>query len=390
MADDEPEEEVEVSLSGSASVELRLFPDDPPDPRQDYVGELSFALEPEWYWSWGDGHHSFLLKPFLRMDNRDGERTHADIREAIWTAWGDLGEVKVGIGKVFWGVAESLHLVDIVNQTDLVENIDQEDKLGQPMVRLSHPTDEWGTFDFYLLPGFRERTFPGKKGRLRRRPAVDVQNAEYESAAEQLHVDFALRWAYTYDIFDIGLAYFQGTGRDPLLLPGIDNVGNLHLVPYYEQIEQLSIDAQATLDAWLLKFEAYTRKGKLGRHFAMVGGFEYTFVGVAETDIDVGVLAEYLFNDRKRLFEVDPAFQNDFFVGSRIVLNDVQSTEVLIGVISDLDSNVRFWNIEASRRLGGAWKLSLEARAIAGKDKNDALQALRTEDYIQLELARYF
>lgn len=65
LADDEPEEEVEVSLSGSASVELRLFPDDPPDPRQDYVGELSFALEPEWYWSWGDGHHSFLFKALL-------------------------------------------------------------------------------------------------------------------------------------------------------------------------------------------------------------------------------------------------------------------------------------------------------------------------------------
>jgi hypothetical protein len=51
--------------------------------------------------------------------------------------------------------------VDIINQTDLVENIDGEDKLGQPMVHFSYFGD-WGVVDFFLLPYLRERTYPGK------------------------------------------------------------------------------------------------------------------------------------------------------------------------------------------------------------------------------------
>ena len=46
------------------------------------------------------------------------------------------GRLLVGAAKVFWGTAESRHLVDIINQTDAVEDIDEEDKLGQPMVKV--------------------------------------------------------------------------------------------------------------------------------------------------------------------------------------------------------------------------------------------------------------
>ena len=87
------------------------------------------------------------------------------LREAYWAYedWSYKGteiELLVGINKVFWGVTESVHLVDIVNQTDLVEDLDQEDKLGQPMVNLALQHD-WGLLNIYLLPYFRERTFPG-------------------------------------------------------------------------------------------------------------------------------------------------------------------------------------------------------------------------------------
>ena len=54
-----------------------------------------------------------------------------------------IGKFRVGVGKVFWGVTESQHLVDIINQTDLVENIDTEDKLGQPMLETTW-LQNWG------------------------------------------------------------------------------------------------------------------------------------------------------------------------------------------------------------------------------------------------------
>lgn len=81
--------------------------------------------------------------------------------------------------KEFWGVAEARHLVDIINQTDEVENFDREDKLGQPMINLAL-INNWGTLDFFLLTGFRDRTFPGREGRLRTFPEIDVGEERYE------------------------------------------------------------------------------------------------------------------------------------------------------------------------------------------------------------------
>ena len=93
----------------------------------------------------------------------DSERTHFDIRELFGLWVFERWELGVGIRKVFWGVTESQHLVDIINQTDLVDSIDGEEKLGQPMVNVSIP-HEWGTVDLFILPYFRERTFPGRDG----------------------------------------------------------------------------------------------------------------------------------------------------------------------------------------------------------------------------------
>ncbi|TNF92123.1 MAG: hypothetical protein EP297_13965, partial [Gammaproteobacteria bacterium] len=140
--------------------------------------QYSISFQPEYYTEWNNGRDSFTFEPFIRIDSRDDERTHADIRELIWIHAAEDWELRTGIGKVFWGVTESRHLVDIINQTDLVENLDGEDKLGQPMVNLSLIRG-WGTVDFFLLPGFRERTFPGQSGRLRSIPRVDVDHPIY-------------------------------------------------------------------------------------------------------------------------------------------------------------------------------------------------------------------
>ena len=53
---------------------------------------------------------------------------------------------------MFWGVTESQHLVDVVNQTDLVENPDGEEKLGQLMVNLT-VARSWGTLNLFVAPG---------------------------------------------------------------------------------------------------------------------------------------------------------------------------------------------------------------------------------------------
>ena len=142
---------------------------------------LSAAIETEYFHQWNGGDDLFTFKPFFRLDQHDEDRTHGDIRELSWIHASNDWELLAGISKVYWGATEAAHLVDIINQTDFVENLDGEDKLGQPMIKLSLIQD-WGVADFFILPGFRERTFPSIEGRPRFGVVVDADNASYVSS----------------------------------------------------------------------------------------------------------------------------------------------------------------------------------------------------------------
>lgn len=379
-----------AELSGFTSMELRIFPESADDVR-DKVANLSFVFQPEIYHEWDHGSQSLLFVPFLRIDEQDPERTHADVREMTWLKAAEEWELRVGVRKVFWGVTESVHLVDVLNQTDLVENIDGEDKLGQPMINLALIQD-FGTIDVFILPMFRERTFPGRNGRLRAQPRVDVDRPIYQSSAEEFHTDFALRYVNSWGDWDVGAYHFWGTSREPRLVLTTDAFSEPVLRPVYDIINQTGLDVQATKGNWLWKLEAIRRSGQGESFTALATGFEYTFVGAFSTPMDVGLLAEYLYDSRRDDDLRNPysPFQNDLFIGARFSLNDAPSTQALVGAIVDLDDSGRFFNVEASRRLGDRWKLSVEARIFDNIPQTDFQSALARDDYLQLELGRFF
>ncbi len=370
-------------LTGYSAAEYRYFQHESFNSEASQ-NQLSAVLAPEFYHAWDDGNQSLLISPFFRLDSDDAERTHVDVREARWLLVNDDWELQLGIGKVYWGVTESQHLVDVINQTDLVENSDTEGKLGQPMINLSFFKD-WGTVDLFVLPYFRERTFAGEKGRLRSQLVVDTDKSHYESGAKQHHLDIAARWLHTLGDWDIGLSHFYGTNREPLLSP---NQTFTRLIPYYEIMHQTGVELQKTSESWLWKLEVIRRETSSDTFTALTGGFEYTFYGVFDSNIDVGLIAEYLWDDRDN--ELATPFEDDLMMGTRLAWNDEQSTELLLGVIQDLGSSDAAWNIEASRRIGNRWKVSLEGRFFKSNQRNSALFQIRDDDYIQLELARYF
>lgn len=377
--------------SGYIATEGRLFLNDALFPEQKST-QLSLSIQPEYYQKWDNGKQSFTFVPFYRYDATDGDRTHFDIRELTWLKVGKGYEWRMGIRKVFWGVTESQHLVDIINQTDAVENPDGEEKLGQPMFNLALMSD-WGTVDIFVLPGFRERTFPGPQGRLRLPVRVDSGDALYESDSKWRHVDFAARWSRTSGDWDIGLSHFAGTNREPSYQVGIDSAGQLVLTPYYGLINQTGLDVLVAKGSWLWKLEAIYRSGRQidktsDNYFASTAGFEYTFPSVFGSGMDFSVLSEYLYDDRGT--QATTPFQNDIMFGMRLAANDVQSTELLAGVIFDPEKNTHFISVEGSRRIGDNWKLNMEGRAYNGLKPADLLYGIRNDSYLQLEVARYF
>ena len=349
------------------------------------AAEVSIAATTELRWRNGEGDQRASIIPYLRWDSVDDERNLVDLQEAYWAREGDSFELLAGVNTVFWGVTESVHLVDIVNQTDAAGDIDGEDKLGQPMVNLAWQQD-WGLISAYVLPYFRERNYPGIDGRLRTPIPVDTDRPIYESSSEESHVDLALRYSHYIGDVDIGLSLFSGTSREPRLVPANDAPV---LLPHYDLIDQFGVDLQYTRDAWLWKLEAIARNGYSETFTAAVGGLEYTLYQVGESAADLGLLLEYQYDGRSELEPFTTA-DNDVFVGARFALNDAQDTSVLAGVAWDTQTGETFFNVEAERRIGDSIALELRARAFSGAGPRDLTYAVVRDDYVQIQLAKYF
>ena len=373
-------------FTGDIAAEIRLFANSPLYSEQER-NNGSIALAPEYYHELSSGS-SFIFLPFLRIDSTDSERTHLDIRELNFFFLGDPWELRLGLGKVFWGVTEFVHLVDIINQTDLVEDIRGEDKLGQPMAHLSIPK-QWGVLDLFLLPYFRERTFPGRDGRLRPPVAVDTDNPVFESGAEEYHVDFSIRYSQVFDFFDFGIYYFRGTSRDPLLITDLNPFGQPVLLPFYQLMDQVGMELELVAGNWLWKLEALYQDNATQSFFAATGGFEYTFFSIDNTLMDLGFIAEFAYDDRGA--EASTSFENDLLGGLRLGINDAAGTEILAGLGYDLNSRGNVLRLEASRRLTDTLKISLEGWAFFDIEPDDpSLYSIRDDDFMRLQLFHYF
>ena len=342
--------------------------------------------EPEFSYRSKDRNTSAVFIPFLRLAGRDDERTHFDIREAyIATRRGDW-DLLVGINKVFWGVAESRHLVNIANQSDTLEDIDEEDKLGQPMINLGVQKD-WGRLDLFVLPGFRERAFPLTEGRLRAGLVVDEDLASFESGAGNKHIDFAARYSHVLGDWDVGVSLFHRLSREARLLP---NATGTALAPRDDKITQFGVYLQYTLDAWLWKVEGIAREGHGDSFAAMVGGFEYTFFQVADSDADIGVLAEIHLDGRDANRAPPTPFEHDIFLGSRLELNDVDDTQALVGAVIDADDGTLSFFIDAERRIGDSWKIEAEARLFGNVGDENVLALFKRDSFVNFRLSKFF
>jgi hypothetical protein len=217
---------------------------------------------------------------------------------------------------------------------------------------------------------------------------VDTDNARYESPDEQRHVDFAVRYSNTIGSWDFGISHFNGTGREPTLLPELTGANEPVLIPFYEQIDQTGLDLQLLAGEWLFKLEALYRSGQGPDFFAAVGGFEYTFVGVSGTALDLGVIGQYAYDDRGGA--ATTPYENDAMLGLRLGFNDAAGSELLAGFIHDIESSANVVRVEASRRFGSRWRGSLEAWAFLDFPVDNLLSGFRDDDFIRLKLAYFF
>jgi hypothetical protein len=239
------------------ALESRLFTGGGLQPGESKA-ELGLVLRPRAQFEWDERAQRLVVEPFLRVDLLTGERIRFDLRELSWIGRWKSWELRAGMAELFWGVAESRQVIDVINQRYAVGSARGYEKLGQPLLRLVMIRN-WGTLQAILLPRFRERPIEGVAGRLWSPLPVDDDKPVYESPAEADHVDWAVRWSHTLGSVELGVAHFAGTNRDPRFELDVGRPEASILVPHYDLMSQTSLDVQWTIRSWLWKLEALTR-----------------------------------------------------------------------------------------------------------------------------------
>ncbi len=372
-----------VELYGRISLESRRYFENAADPVQrSYAGGISAEITA---YVEDDLGRSITVTPFVRYDYGDPKRNHFDLREAYLLMYGDAGnnewELRLGIDRVFWGVVESRSLVDIVNQTNLLEHPNEKTKLGQPMVHATLAGD-WGALELFGLTWHRPRAFPGKHGRLRPPLIVDTDMTSYESRAEKWNVDLAARYTNSLGPLDIGLSVFNGTSREPVLVPMPPEPPEPPddpqvFVPHYNRITQFGLDTQFTSGSWLFKLEAVHRSGAQDSQIpeedysAFVVGAEHTIYSIMDSNADLTLFAEWAYDGRGQ--RATNAFENDIFLAARVGLNDEYDTEFVASIVKSLDTDSRVFGAEFNRRISDNWSLKMEASAFSGVGPDDIL-----------------
>ena len=376
-----------TEVFGEIELEGTLFAEPPSFDRQ-VRNDVSVAGEVTGLVEWADGDVTLRVTPFGRVDRADHRRTHWDIREAKIDVIDGALSATVGADTVFWGKTEVVHLVDIINQTDTVEDLDDEDRLGQPLVRFGYLTD-YGLWEAFYMPYFRDRTFPSAEGRLRGPVPVNENLSRFDTDAEEWTPSFAGRFAGTFGDFDIGLSAFHGLSRDPVFL-----FEDGQLIPLYERITQAGFDGQFTSGATLWKAEAIGRFGQKNARLveedfgAFTGGFEHTLFGVYESNADLGLIVEYAWDSRGD--DALTAFQNDVIGGVRLALNDEQDTALLVTGSADAANGGIGFRLEGERRIGTSWKAEVEGQAFVNQDRGTAQGILADDTFVRLKMTYFF
>ncbi len=470
-----------ADFSTTIELEQRFFLHDAPvaNRERNYSaigGELQYSF------SKNRGRQTFTATAAGRLDYDDPDRRYIEILDLDNIIRSGSFEYRFGIRRIFWGVTEAVHLVDVVNQTDLREGFDGEDKFGQAMLNIAW-FSPFGTFDAFAIPLFRERKFPGPMGRFALPFEILEQDRRYVLGADRDDVDFAARWNHSLFDMDVAISYFNGTVREPRnvacirqgsgfagtendnncdidsavpdggalgqLITALDNAGQtlggngaigsqlaqiianidptglvpnqaeltqafldaIVIVPFYEPLQQIGFEWQYNYGDLALKAEATRRElarstpassmdtGGQGNTSgqpdsekewlsAAAGGFEYTLVGVLGSNIDVGLIGEYLYNQNDRAIVGD--FDDDIVAGTRLEFNDVKTTRIIAAVIQDTDNEGRYYSFDATRRLSRNWSGQIEGLWLSNFPTDDPASFFADEDLITLTLKRFF
>lgn len=284
---------------------------------------------------------SFKTRIYSTWDNEDSHRRYINPQQAQFQYSNGQVSVSAGIDTFYWGVSETINILNTLNQSDFRKTTDGKSKVGVPNVGASYILRNH-IFRVIYLTDFVELKYPVRPSS---RIPINSDQASCEAGACQSAL--ALRWEQSYDFGDLSFGFFDGTRTDPLLIANKLNPD--FLTPYYLATQYLTMDGVAFLGELLLKVELKYGEELSDMFHAFNIGLEYPIFPEIKWFNSASLVFEYLYDKRGRFSET--IGQNDLFFGGRFRLGDLDqaSARAIIGIDSDYGS--RYFDLSLEYRI---------------------------------------
>lgn len=330
---------------------------------------------------------SISLRPHINAIG--GNQAEIDWQDSHYrTTIGDYSFL-IGSDIVFWGKTDVFNPSDIINSKDYRAGLQHGQKRGMPMATITGDVGP-GALTILMMPRFVPNRYPFRSSRENLPLTVADSRNLYDEDSCKNCLSAALRWEGYVGDTDIGLSYFDGTGREPSLAVGAD----MQMTPTYHKITQAGTDIQHIAGDWLIKAELIHRTGQpdnntiIKDYYGATGGLEYTLYSVFDSSADAGLIGEFAYDSRGK--HSHHGFQRDIFAGVRLTMNDVDDTSYLMTIGRDLHFHSTSASLSAERRLSDGLVIRAAASVPTGLAKDTHNSALEKAEYAEISLSYSF
>lgn len=401
----------EFDSSGQIGLETRAFWPDDLARTEDLGVSLTSRLELT--------HKHRPWRQQLRLVGRvgalDNDRSVLIVEEGFVGYKSGWLNLRVGPQILNWTATEAFHPADVMNSRNFDSNVENADKIGEPMVSAS--IRMWqGRLELFYMPFRMDPRLPGPASRLSFAPAGttlgDPLWAGRDGAIDDdlIEHQFAARISQTIDDADIALQFVQHLDRSQPTI-AIDPANGVAR-PVYHMVSHVGLTYTQVIESVVLKVEAAHRiffepdtpdpgtlllPGGLAPedHTVVALGFEVGWAFDSGEDLTLLAEAQGVFgpSGEQRRAAASP-FQADGLVGMRYTLNDIDNKAFFAGVIFDVERLEIIGNASYSQRLSDTWTVAASLRILHAPPDDTllpgTLQALDQSHYLQLLLTRHF
>lgn len=400
-----------VDSQGSVGFEGRAFWPDDDGVTEDQGAMLVGRLE----WKAKQKALREKVRVVGRVGAIDEDRSNLVVEEA-WAQWrSKYLRVFAGVQLVTWTATEAFHPADVINSRNFDGNVENPDKIGEPMVSVNlrlagvHLTG-------YYMPVRMDPILPGGSSRLSFGDAGvslgDPLWAGRDGTLDDGHFEhqWAARLATTLGSADVALHAIQHNdrGQPGVAIDVFDAApgagGSPTPRPVYSFVTQFGLTYAHAISDFVVKLEGAHRRfedahdnleyvlvagGDKPDHTVVAAGIEYgwSYEGAGQATLILEGQAILDVDDAEQRKALSP-FQRDALVGYRHDFDDVAGTNLTLGAIVDLEGDAVLGTFTFRRRIGETWSVAADARLTFAGD--GLLEAIDGSHFAQLTLARHF